>query len=75
VDYAESKKDSESLNIRIDSSINHMLARVSAEAGQTKTIVVERALKAYFDDYYDKQEKLCQIEEGLLVPVAEEKKR
>ena len=27
------------------------------------------------DYYYDKQEKLPQIEEGLLVPVAEEKKR
>ena len=69
------KKDNESLNIRIDSSINHMLARVSVEAGQTKTIIVERALQAYFDDYYDKQEKLRQIEEGLLVPAAEEKKR
>ena len=69
------KKDNESLNIRIDSSINHMLARVSAEAGQTKTIIVERALQAYFDDYYDKQEKLRQIEAGMLVPAAEEKKR
>ena len=68
------KKDNESLNIRIDSSINHMLARVSAEAGQTKTIIVERALQAYFDDYYDKQEKLRQIEEGLLVPVNEDKR-
>jgi len=36
---------------------------------------VERALQAYFDDYYDKQEKLRQIEAGLLVPVVEEKKR
>lgn len=69
------KKNNESLNIRIDSSINQMLARVSAEAGQTKTIIVERALQAYFDDYYDKQEKLRQIEAGLLVPVVEEKKR
>lgn len=69
------KKNNESLNIRIDSSINQMLARVSAEAGQTKTIIVERALQAYFDDYYDKQKKLRQIEAGLLVPVVEEKKR
>lgn len=38
-------------------------------------IIVERALQAYFDDYYDKQEKLRQIEAGLLVPVVEEKKR
>ena len=45
------------------------------EAGQTKTIVLERALQTYFDDYYDKQEKMRQIEEGRLVPVAEEKKR
>lgn len=67
-----SRKDNESLNIRIDSSINHMLAKVSAEAGQTKTIIVERALRAYFDDYYDKQEKLRQIEAGLLAPVKKE---
>jgi hypothetical protein len=36
---------------------------------------VERVPKAYFDDYYDKQEKMRQIEDGLLVPMAEEKKR
>lgn len=60
------KKDNESLNIRIDSSINHMLARVSAESGQTKTIIVERALQAYFDVYYDKQGKFVRLKRGCL---------
>ena len=68
---ARPKKDSEILNIRLDAVVSHRLAAMCADAGQTKTAVVERALQAYIDDYYDKQEKLRQIEAGLLVPVDE----
>ena len=68
---ARPKKDSEILNIRLDAGVSHRLSAMCADTGQTKTTVVERALQAYIDDYYDKQEKLRQIEEGLLVPVDE----
>ncbi len=63
------KKDHENLNIRIDAATYRRLAEVSAEAGQTKTLLVERALQAYFEDYDHKQKILRQAEAGLLVPV------
>ena len=65
------KKNHEVLNIRIDADINHMLSALSEEAGQTKTIIVERALKAYCDDYHRKQDIIAQAEAGKLVPVDE----
>ena len=40
---------------------------VSEEAGQTKTMVVERALQGYFTDYDAKQQILRQAEAGELV--------
>ena len=42
---------------------------VSEEAGQTKTMVVERALQGYFTDYDMKQRILRQAEAGKLVPL------
>lgn len=44
---------------------------VSEEAGQTKTMVVERALQGDFNDYDAKQRILRQAEAGQLVPVGE----
>ena len=44
---------------------------VSEEAGQTNTMVVERALQGYFNDYDTKQWILRQAEAGQLVPVGE----
>ena len=61
-------KNHEALNLRIDADLNHRLSEVCAEAGQTKTAVVERALAAYFSDYDAKQKILRQAEAGLLVP-------
>ena len=68
---ARPKKDSEILNIRLDAAVSQRLSAMCADAGQTKTAVVERALRMYIDDYYDKQEKLRKIEAGLLVPADE----
>ena len=70
---ARPKKDSEILNIRLDAGFSRRLASMCADADQTKTAIVERALQAYIDDYYDKQEKPRQIEAGLLVPVDEKR--
>ena len=65
------KKDYLCLNVKIDAEICHKLTEVSTEAGQTKTMVVERALLAYFADYDAKQRILRQAEAGQLVPVGE----
>lgn len=41
---------------------------VSEEAGQTKTMVVERALQGYYADYDMKQRILRQAQAGQLDP-------
>ena len=62
------KKDHLCLNIKIDASLYRRLMEVSEEAGQTKTMVVERALQGYFTDYDMKQRILRQAQAGQLVP-------
>ena len=62
------KKDHSCLNIKIDAALYRKLMEVSEEAGQTKTMVVERALQGYFTDYDVKQRILRQAEAGQLVP-------
>ena len=52
------RKDGQYLNVRIESDIYRELENVSELAGQTKTMVVERALAAYFDDFHNKEEIL-----------------
>lgn len=61
------KKEHSCLNIKIDTNLYHRLMEVSEEAGQTKTMVVERALQGYFNDYDMKQQILRQAEAGQLV--------
>ena len=63
------KKDHSCLNIKIDAALYRKLMEVSEEAGQTKTMVVERALQGYFTDYDVKQRILRQAEAGQLVPL------
>lgn len=65
------KKDHACLNIKIDAALYRKLMEVSEEAGQTKTMVVERALQGYFTDYDSKQRILRQAEAGQLVPVGD----
>jgi len=59
---ARAKKDGTYLNVCIASELYEKLNVVSEEAGQTKTVVVERALAFYFADYEKKQQKLSEIE-------------
>ena len=49
------------MNVCIEKPIYERLEQVCADAGQTKTIAVERALNAYLDDYMEKQKKLKEI--------------
>lgn len=52
------KKNGIYLNVCIDKSIYEQLEVLCEEAGQTKTVAVERAIRAYLEDYRVKQEKL-----------------
>ena len=49
------KKNGTYLNICIETPIYERLEALCEDAGQTKTIAVERALIAYLDDYDEKQ--------------------
>lgn len=57
------KKNGTYLNICIETPIYHRLETLCQDAGQTKTVAVERALIAYLDDYEEKKKLLKQIEQ------------
>ncbi|MBO4873453.1 MAG: hypothetical protein J5496_08590 [Lachnospiraceae bacterium] len=61
---ARPKKNGTYLNVCIDSSIYDRLDRFSEDAGQAKTVAVERALTLYLDEYDEKQRILKEIDEG-----------
>lgn len=58
---ARPKKNGTYLNVCIESVIYERLEKLCMDAGQTKTVAVERALFAYLDDYDDKQRKLKEL--------------
>lgn len=60
---ARAKKNGTYLNVCIENSIYEQLNEICADAGQTKTIVVERALNSYFCDYRENQRKLKELRE------------
>lgn len=59
---ARQKKNGTYLNVCIESLIYERLEKLCADAGQTKTVAVERALMLYLDDYDEKQRKLKALE-------------
>ena len=52
---ARPKKNGTYLNVCIETPIYERLVTLCEDAGQTKTVAVERALLAYLDDYDEKQ--------------------
>ncbi|MDD3416281.1 MAG: hypothetical protein PHY47_20155 [Lachnospiraceae bacterium] len=58
---ARAKKNGTYLNVCIENTIYEQLKEICQDAGQTKTIVVERALDSYFCDYREKQRKLNEL--------------
>lgn len=58
------KKDGVYLNIKLDRELYQRLERISEEAGQTKTLIAERALKSYMDAYEENQAVLQRIKDG-----------
>ena len=59
---ARPKKNGTYLNVCIETSIYQRLETMCEEAGQTKTIAVERALSLYLDAYEEKQRMLRELE-------------
>jgi hypothetical protein len=59
------KKNGTYLNICIETPIYERLEALCEDAGQTKTIAVERALTAYLNDYEEKQKMLKSLETNM----------
>ncbi len=59
------KKDGTYLNVCIETPIYERLVALCADAGQTKTVAVERALTLYFNEYQEKQRKLKELEKEV----------
>ena len=58
---AKPKKNGTYLNVCINTPVYERLADYCVESGQPKTVAVERALTAYFDDYDEKQKLLKEL--------------
>lgn len=59
---ARPKKNGTYLIVCIETPIYERLEALCNDAGQTKTVAVERALLLYLDDYEEKQQLLKEIE-------------
>jgi predicted transcriptional regulator len=60
---ARQREDGTYLNVRIETAIYNRLEALCEDAGQTKTVAVERALTEYLDNYERKQQMLKELEE------------
>lgn len=49
-------KPNHPITVRMDQTVYDKLNQFCADAGQPKTIAIERALEMYIDDYYRKQQ-------------------
>ncbi len=58
---AKPKKNGTYLNVCIETPIYERLEAVCKDAGQAKTVAVERALTAYLDEYDEKQKMLKEL--------------
>ena len=62
---ARPKKSGTYLNVCIDTPVYDRLAEYCEEAGQPKTVAVQRALTLYLDEYEEKQRKLRELEKEV----------
>lgn len=60
---ARPKKNGKYLNVCIEASIYDNLEQFCDDAGQTKTVAVERALMEYLESYAKKQQMLRKLED------------
>lgn len=61
---ARPKKNGTYLNVCIETPIYEKLVSICNDAGQTKTIAVERALQAYFEDYEKRKRIIEEVVEA-----------
>jgi hypothetical protein len=61
---ARPKKNGTYLNVCIETPIYERLEAMCDDAGQSKTVAVERALTLYLDEYEEKQRKLRELEKS-----------
>ncbi len=59
---ARPKKNGTYLNVCVEKQIYDRLVKFCEDAGQTKTVAVERALTAYLDSYERMQKKLKELQ-------------
>ena len=59
---ARPRKNGTYINVCIDTPVYERLEKLCKDAGQTKTVAVERALIAYLNDYEEKQRILKEID-------------
>ena len=64
IGMARRKKNGIYLNVCIEAEIYGKLDHFCIEAGQTKTVAVERALAEYISRFEKKQEMLRELREG-----------
>ena len=60
---AKPKKNGTYLNVCIEKPIYERLEAMCDDAGQSKTVAVERALTLYLDEYEEKQRLLRNLNE------------
>lgn len=53
IDGRSKKKENVPVSMRMEKSIYDKLIRFCEDAGQSKTVAVERAVEMYIDDYYE----------------------
>lgn len=58
---ARPKKNGTYLNVCIETPLYERLEALCEDAGQTKTVAVERALALYLEDYEEKQKLLPEL--------------
>lgn len=58
---ARPKKNGTYLNVCIETPLYERLEALCEDAGQTKTVAVERALALYLEDYEEKQKLLREL--------------
>ena len=62
---AKPKKNGTYLNVCIETPIYVRLEAMCTDAGQSKTVAVERALTLYLNEYEEKQRKLKELEKEV----------
>ena len=61
---ARPRKEGQYINVRVAQDVYDRIDEICAEAGHTKSYVVEKALSDFIEDYEANQEALQSIKDG-----------